>query len=686
MSDVIQSASPVSDAPSADVIHGVIVSDPFRWLEDQESPRTRQWLREQAASTRTYLDCLANRPQLAMRIHELLATELVDGPRMCGSQVFFSKRQCCEQHAVITMRDTLQGHDIPLLSPSDLREAFDTSVGIVGISRNGALLAFGIRTGGEDYLQLGLFDVERRAILPDRIARGIFHGLVFSRRGDALIYSHSILTGNVPAPPSVRWHAIGTSFHDDLVMFRPEHAITERIEVFGAADSEYVAYLARRIGEPRRSDLYVQEINFSVPARLVLEGIEGRLLPRLSGNTVICLRFGRASNGEIVALNLRGDDGTEPKIIVPQCGAKIQEFVLTNNAICVRYVWGIETSVQIYDHLGNKIGRLQVPRRGTTRFFTCVADSDSFFYKCSSPSTLPTIHNYNTRSSEDRTWAIRALPVNVSFIREEYLYNASKDGVPIPVTLIHRDDSRRAQRSLPTVLTAYGGFGDSITPQFSAFASCLTELGCLYAVANIRGGSEFGESWHEAGCRRKRQTSIDDFLATAEWLVRSGRTSPGRLAIVGGSNAGLLVAAALTQRPDLFCAVVCIAPLADMVRYHLFDQARSWIEEYGHSENMEDFPSLLGYSPYHNVRNNTSYPPVLIVSGDADTRCNPLHARKLAARLQSANVSDNPILLSYTKHWGHMASQTLRLRVDALTDRASFLCHHLGLGAQGSMQ
>jgi prolyl oligopeptidase len=685
VSNVIPPASLVG-APTVDMIHGVPVSDPFRWLEDQDSARTRQWLAEQALNTRTYFDSLANRPQLVGRIQELLASELIDGPRMCGSQVFFTKRQSCEEHAAITMRNTLQGHDIPLLRPSDLREAFDASVDIVGISRNGALLAFGIRTGGEDYLQLGLLDVERRAILPDRIPRGIFRGLVFSRSGEALIYSHSILTDHVPAAPSVCWHAIGAPFLDDLVVFKPEHAITERIAVLGAADSEYVAYLARRAGEPRRSDLYVQEIDLSVPARLVLEGIEGRFLPRVSGNTVICLRFGRAPNGEIVALNLRGGDGTEPRIIVPQCGAKIQEFVLTNSAICVRYVWGIETSVQIYDHLGNKIGRLQVPVSGTTRFFTCVADSDSFFYKCSSPSTLPTIHNYNTRSSEDRTWAVRALPVNVSLIREEYLYSTSKDGVSIPVTLIYRDDSRRAQRSLPTVLTAYGGFGDSITPQFSIFASCLTELGCLYAVANIRGGSEFGESWHDAGRRRKRQTSIDDFLATAEWLVSSGLAFPGRLAIVGGSNAGLLVAAALTQRPDLFCAVVCIAPLTDMVRYHLFDQARSWIEEYGHSENVEDFPFLLGYSPYHNVRDNTNYPPVLIVSGDADTRCNPMHARKLAARLQSANVSGNPILLSYTRHWGHMASQTLRLRVEALTDRVSFLCHHLGLSAQGGIQ
>lgn len=679
VSNLIQHVSPASATTITDVVHGVSVADPFRWLEDPDSPTTRQWLREQTIHARSHLDGLANRPTLMVRIHELLASELIDGPRMRGHLVFFTKRRSWEQSPVITMRTSLEGNDIPLLSPSQVGEGPDSSVEIVGISHNGAMLAFGIRAGGEDYLQLGLVDVERRMVLPDRIPRGIFHGLVFSRSSHALIYSHSVVTGRIPSSPAVRCHVIGTSFIEDVVIFEPERPIPERIEVFGSADSEYIVYLVRRVGESRRSNLYVQGINLACPVRLVLEGIEGRLLPRVSGNTVYCLSFQRAPNGVIVAIDLRADENKTLKTIVPQCESMIQEFTLTKNAICVRYVNGIETSVRIYDHFGNTVGRLQVPIRGTTRFFTCVPDSESFFYKCSSPSMLPAIRNYNTMSSEDRIWAVRDIPVDSSLIRQEHLHSVSKDGVSIPVTLIYRDDVRAVQRSLPTVLTAYGGFGDSITPQFSIFTSSLVELGCLYAVANIRGGSEFGASWHEAGRRHMRQTSIDDFLATAEWLLSSGLTRSDRLAIVGGSNAGLLVAAALTQRPDLFCAVVCIAPLTDMVRYHLFNQAQSWIDEYGCSENMNDFPFLLGYSPYHNIRDSTNYPPVLIISGDADTRCNPMHARKLAARLQSANASDNPILLSYKSRWGHMATQALHSRVDSLTDRVSFLCHHLGL-------
>jgi prolyl oligopeptidase len=229
----------------------------------------------------------------------------------------------------------------------------------------------------------------------------------------------------------------------------------------------------------------------------------------------------------------------------------------------------------------------------------------------------------------------------------------------------------------PTIMTSYGGYGLSMTPQFSVFVAFLAERGCLFALPNIRGGSEFGAQWHQAAKRRNRQTAYTDFLCAAEWLVKTGRTTPEKLAIFGGSNSGLLVGAALTQRPDLFRAVVCMVPILDMLRYHLFDNAHLWREEYGTADDPDDFAILASYSPYHRVRQGTAYPATMLVSGDADTNCNPLHARKMTARLQAANVSPYPIVLDYNKFRGHSPVLPFSERVEGLTDRMAFLCDQL---------
>jgi prolyl oligopeptidase len=233
--------------------------------------------------------------------------------------------------------------------------------------------------------------------------------------------------------------------------------------------------------------------------------------------------------------------------------------------------------------------------------------------------------------------------------------------------------------SHPTIMTSYGGYGASMTPQFSVFVAFLIEHRCLFALPNIRGGSEFGSEWHTAAKRRKRQVAFDDFLSAAEWLIETRYTEPRRLAIFGGSNSGLLVGAAMTQRPDLFRAVVCMVPMLDMLRYHLFDNAHLWKDEFGTAEDPEDFAALMNYSPYHSVRYGAAYPATMIISGDRDQNCNPLHARKMTARLQAANSSEHPIILDYCPFRGHSPVLPLSERIEGLTDRIAFLCDQLGL-------
>jgi prolyl oligopeptidase len=275
-------------------------------------------------------------------------------------------------------------------------------------------------------------------------------------------------------------------------------------------------------------------------------------------------------------------------------------------------------------------------------------------------------------------WADRRVPFDAREFGHTQAWFPSKDGAHIPIYLVARRDLLD-RGSHPAIMTSYGGYGVSMTPQFSVLVAFLLERGCLFALPNIRGGSEFGVAWQEAAKRRRRQVAFDDFLSAAEWLVETGRTEPRKLAIFGGSNSGLLVGAAMTQRPDLFRAVLCMVPMLDMLRYHRFDNAHVWKEEFGTAEDPEDFSTLLRYSPYHNVRDETAYPAVMMVSGDSDQNCNPLHARKMTARLQAANVSESSIFLDYSRHRGHSPVLPLSERVDALTDRMAFLCDQLGL-------
>jgi prolyl oligopeptidase len=300
------------------------------------------------------------------------------------------------------------------------------------------------------------------------------------------------------------------------------------------------------------------------------------------------------------------------------------------------------------------------------------------FYSESSMTEPALIHCHDTITRTSTPWEELNHSFNGAGIITQQIIYPSFDGTSIPLLLASREDIT-SSLPLPTFLTGYGGFGSCVTPRFTAFATFLIQQGFLFAVPALRGGAELGEEWHQAGMRHRRQNSFDDFIACAEWLITNGRSAPGRIAIGGGSNAGLLVGAAITQRPELFRAAICLGPLLDMLRYHLFDFAAGWSDEYGTADDEQDCKHLLNYSPYHKVREGIPYPAVLLISGDADTRCNPMHARKMTARLQAATTSEHPILLDYRAAWGHTPVQPRSVRLDALTDRLAFICHELGV-------
>ena len=364
--------------------------------------------------------------------------------------------------------------------------------------------------------------------------------------------------------------------------------------------------------------------------------------------------------------------------VVPESDAVIQCWAVAGEQIFVSYVRKLKTETAIFTLDGRRLGILPLEASTTVRSIGGFGDADELLFEQESFVQPIQIRKYSPRTREINLFASRPVPFDSNEFGHTQAWFTANDGTRIPMYLVARHDLLDGG-SLPTIMTSYGGHGVSMTPQFSVFVAFLIERGCVFALPIIRGGSEYGAGWHEAAKRRNRQVAFDDFISAAEWLTESGRTTPNKLAIFGGSNSGLLVAAALTQRPDLFRAALCMVPMLDMLRYHLFDGAHVWKEEFGTAADPDDFAALLGYSPYHNVRDGTRYPATMMVSGDSDQNCNPLHARKMTARLQASNSSESPILLDYSRHRGHSPVLPFSERLEALTDRVAFLCDQLNL-------
>ncbi len=664
--------------PVTEVLHGVSVTDPYRWLEDQNSPLTRNWLEKQSTYARAYFGAIPGRDAIRTRVKELLAVEVISEPWKVGDRYFYMKRMAESQQPVIMMRDGETSEEIALVDPVDVDPTAKTAVNILTISSDGNLLAYSVRRGGEDSYEVEFFDIRKRGRLPDHLARGFCRGLALNADGTGFYYSHEASGAACPFYRAVFYHVFGTSNRQDRELFFGGDDPKLQLVLLSSPSGRLFGYYKILRTDPKRTDLLIHNIASGTLPQRIVEQFEGLFIPFLLDNDLLALTDWKAPNCRVVRIDPCHADLENWQNVIPESDSRIQNITVAGQSLVVTSVKDLATRVELFDFSGKKLGVIPLPSHGTASFFPCRADGDEIFCRFTSFANPPSILRYSIQTGKQDTWARSQVKFDASSIAIEQLSYPSKDGMAVPMFLVSRKELRDAG-PLPTFLTGYGGFGNSITPQFTAHATFLIERGCLFAVANLRGGAEFGEVWHLAAKRQKRQTAIDDFIAAAEWLFAKGYTAPSKLAIGGGSNAGLLVGAALTQRPDLFRAVICLGPLLDMLRYHRFDLADSWIDEYGSPEIESDFRALLGYSPYQRIKNGTAYPAVLLISGDADIRCNPMHARKMAARLQAATTSEHPIFLDYRVEWGHTPVQPLTKRIDALTDRLAFLCHEMGL-------
>jgi prolyl oligopeptidase len=663
--------------PVTEILHGVPVSDPYRWLEDQNSARTRDWLAAQRSYARSHLDVIVMRERIRTRVRELLDVETHDSLQKVGTRYFSQKRLPGQEQPCIFCRDGIDGTDELLIDPAERGTGKYTAVRPLRVSADGRLLLYEIKEGGERTGRFELLDLATRQALADVLPRGYLRGFAFGPDSQSFYYVHQPAKGEASRSRAVYLHILGTEFKEDREIFCSDGTANVRLHI--VPSHTCIGILIFRFGNSTFTDFYLVSFDDDRTPELLIKNAAYKFGPvLLKDHRILAITDLDAPNFRIVEVQKRTAPKPEFIELVSSAEVPIQNWVATEERIFVSYLRKLKTEIETFDAWGNRIQRLPFQESETVRIIGASESGDELFLERESFIAPIRIESYATRNEKSRLWAERRVPFKSDDFAHTQVWFPAKDGTPIPMYLAGR---REVLTGGPhaTIMTSYGGYGVSMTPQFSVFVAFMMERGCIFALPNIRGGSEFGLEWHDAGKRRNRQFAFDDFLSAAEWLVESGRTDPKRLAIFGGSNSGLLVGAAMTQRPDLFRAVVCMVPILDMIRYHLFDGAGIWKDEYGTADDPRDFAALFAYSPYHKIRDGSKYPATLIVSGDSDQNCNALHARKMTARLQAANRSDRPILLDYDPHRGHSPVLPLSTRIEALTDRLAFLCDQLEL-------
>lgn len=676
MSRVISPPPVACGDPTSEVLHGVQVPDPFRWLEDQNSSRTRSWIEQQTSYARSYLDQIPGRERIRERVREFLAVDTYDSIQRVGDRYFFRKRNAAQEQPCIYMREGATGEDQLLLDPADRNTGKFTAIRPVRVSSDGRLLLYEVKDGGERTGIFECFDIYNRKTLPDVLPRGYLRGFAFAPDNKGFYYVHESIGEGSPFHRTAYFHLLGTPRSEDREIFCAGRH--DKIRLCLTSDATRLGFLVYRFLEKTHTDFYVAPLDSVTTPEPIVKDVDYGFSPLLIAGKILALTDRDAPNLRIVEIPAAKSDQTAWIELIPENTDRIRSWVVTGERIFVSYVHVTTTRIAVFDLAGLKIGEIPVHADESVRLTGGSDASDEVLIETESLTEPIAIFRCSESNRKRKLWAKKTAPFDSANFRHAQVWYASKDGTPIPMTLMgHRDVL--ATGSHPTIMTAYGGHGISVTPRFSTFVAVLAERGCLFALPNIRGGSELGAQWHDAAKRQRRQTAYDDFLCAAEWLVEAGRTQPGSLAIFGGSNSGLLVGVAMTQRPELFRAVLCLMPIMDMLRYHLFDTADMWRDEYGTADDPDDFAALARYSPYHHVSDDCAYPATMIVSGDADKNCNPLHARKMTARLQAANSSSNPIVLDYSKFRGHSPVQPLSQRIESLTDRLAFICDQLQL-------
>jgi prolyl oligopeptidase len=671
--------------PVVDEYHGHEVVDPYRWLEgDAEglvTDEVRAWTAAQNACTRRVLDALPGRERVAERIRELMTIDSVSLPAMRGERYFYLKQEGSQNQPVLFVRRGHDGEPRVLLDVNALDEEGLVSLDFFTPSPDGERLAFGLSRSGDEMTRLHLLEVESGRWLADEIPDKV-------RSVQWLPDNSGFFYANLEDPDDaysrrIRLHRVGRHFRHDEVLFA-QHSTTWGPFAEVSRDARWL--VLGYYQSTRTNDLWVVDLDRwfrtgefeRVP---ILVGADARGDGLIHGDTFFLRTTLDAPNGRVFAVDLNRPARDHWRELLPERSeAVLEEIALARGLLVATYLRDAYTRIELLELDGMPFRALDLPGIGSASVSTHI-DRTEAFLSYSSFDTPPTIYRVDLREGTRELWSEITVPVDPEAVEVRQVHYPSRDGTQISLFLVGPRDAERNGDN-PTMLYGYGGFNLKMAPRFSATLFQWFEAGGLYAVPNLRGGGEYGDDWHRAGQLGRKQNVFDDFIAAAEWLIANDYTRSERLAVRGGSNGGLLTGAFVVQRPDLARAAISGVPLLDMLRYQQFLMARFWVPEYGTAENPEHFDFLRAYSPYHNVRPGTAYPAVLLTAGENDSRVHPLHARKMAARLQAATTADpaeRPVLLWVETEAGHGRGKPLSLRIRDIVDERVFLMWQLGM-------
>jgi len=665
-------------------LHGLSISDPWFWLEDLDSAETRAWVETQNQRTFAFLEAIPHREEIRQRITELWNYARRSVPFKEGHRYFDLRNDGLQNQWVLFVRESLEGTSRVLLDPNSLSS--DGTVALVGTeaTRDGSLLAYGLSHAGSDWTQWRVREVDSGNDLADHIEWVKFSTISWTPDGKGFFYCR------YDAPKSgdefegqnvfhkLYYHRIGApQSEDERIYDRPDHKewnfntqVTEDgryliIHVWAATNHNLIFY------KDLQSTDAVVELISKFEANFQFIGNDGTTLWFLTDQ--------EAPLGRVVAVDIAKAKAPVFRTVLPEAEHTLTQVTAVGDYFLASFLANAHTKVKVFTRDGVFVRDVELPGIGTASGFAGRPGDPETFFDFTGFTQPTTVHRYDVSTGVVTELFKPAMKFDPDFFETRQVFYSSRDGTRVSMFIAHKRGLIIDGKS-PTQLYGYGGFGISITPSFSSARIAWMENGGIFAVPNLRGGGEYGEQWHLAGTKARKQNVFDDFIAAAEWLISNGYTSRSKLAIMGGSNGGLLVAACLTQRPDLFGAAVPTVGVMDMLRFHKFTIGSAWVSDYGSPDDPEEFKYLFAYSPYHNLQNGTAYPPTLITTGDHDDRVVPSHSYKFAAALQAAQGGAAPILIRVDVRAGHGVGKPVSMQIGEVGDVMAFLTKVLGDG------
>jgi prolyl oligopeptidase len=658
--------------PVTDDYFGTKITDNYRWLEDAKSPETRAWIDQENAYTQKYLSQVKMLPEIRAGLTALERVDEYSMPALRGGKYFFEKRLANENQASIYMRQGWTGEDVRLIDATKISADQNTSVHIWDISKDGNLLVYGVQQGGADEAAIHFLRVTDRSELPDVLPSARYFAASLSPDNKGVYYSRFTHEGT-----TVWFHRFGTPVEADAKVFGGEYRGEKLSEMalviaYVTDNQRYLMILISHGVPATRDDILVKDLR-KPDSKVVplVYGVEAHTSALNIGDRFFLKTDFEAANGRIVEA-VPGGQPPDWKTVIPEGKDVIDSDSIVGGKLFVSRLHDVKTETTIYALDGQKIGTLTYPGLGTGSVVYGRPEQTEGFYTFESFVTPPSIYRYDTKTGRTEVFFTPKVPFDSAQYEVTQVFYTSKDGTRVPMFIAGKKGLARDGKAR-LLMTGYGGFDVPELSNWDPEYAWWMEQGGFFAVPNLRGGNEYGEPWHKAAMFEKKQNVFDDFFAAAEYLIANHYTSPERFAIRGRSNGGLLMGAAMTQRPDLFGAIWCGYPLLDMLRYQKFEFGRLWTTEYGNAENEKDFAYLVKYSPYQNVKPGTKYPAIMFFTGDSDTRVDPMNARKMTALMQASTGSDRPILLHYSLKGGHSAGVSLTQLVEDQADELGFL-------------